>query len=282
MRTTSTSVQNVDTTNWTKQSSQDINNRAVRCPIVAIGCPVQNREEVILEYLKHLDNLNFAKERLVVIFYVNNSTDKTYEYLKIWKYAHEKEYLQISILNKTIMKGKQDDQRRTDKPRDYNLFANVRNAFLKEVLRLSKIHDIEYLFSVDSDVFVEPHTLLRLLYHEKDIISALIHNTIIYGAIPALPDYPVDNFNVFEGPDKDGKYYPIAVREHIESGEVFEVAVTGACILISMRVLNEGVKYGYHKQGEDVCFCRRARYRGYRIHCDPTLRPVHMGLKVFK
>jgi len=59
-------------------------------------------------------------------------------------------------------------------------------------------------------------------------------------------------------------------------GELAEVDMTGAAYLIHRRVLDSGVEYGFHHQGEDCYFCNMAKEKGYRLHCDYTVRADHI------
>lgn len=59
-------------------------------------------------------------------------------------------------------------------------------------------------------------------------------------------------------------------------GRLVEVDMTGACYLIDSKVLDAGVKYGFHHQGEDCFFCAMAQEYGFKLYCDYTLRADHI------
>jgi hypothetical protein len=66
-------------------------------------------------------------------------------------------------------------------------------------------------------------------------------------------------------------------------GDLVEVDMTGACYLIHRRVLDAGVEYGFHHQGEDPYFCCMAQDYGFRLYCDYTLTADHiMNEEIFK
>jgi len=65
-------------------------------------------------------------------------------------------------------------------------------------------------------------------------------------------------------------------------GPLVEVDMTGASYLIDSKVLDEGVEYGYHHQGEDCYFSSDAQEKGFKLHCDYTVKADHiMSLDVY-
>lgn len=229
-------------------------------PIIMIGAPIQNREEIMNDYLNHIYTLNYPKDRIKLAFFINNSTDKTYELVKEFTDLHSHEYNETIVWKKKVLKGKLDDQTRFR--RDFVLFSIVRNTFLKRILRT----DFDYLYSIDSDILVPPDSLTLLLGHDKDIISALIENGEFKGDM---------YYNVYQQKAED--VYHVFLTDWLnQQTEPFEVDVTGACYLINRKVLDAGVKYSYYHQGEDGGFCRSAQDKGFKLYCDPTIRPVHL------
>lgn len=232
----------------------------VDLPVVVVGCPVQNREFVIEEYLDCVYNLDYPKDKLIPAFFVNNSNDGTGQIIQHWLENHEKEYLDIGYLEKKrVYKGKTDSQKR-DK-RDFTLFAVVRNLFIKYILSFN----FDYFFSYDSDILIPPHTLKQLLSHDKDICSILVWNGISFGK---------NNYNYRKWmQSRTGKwnYY----LYEIQPSQLFEVDITGACYLMKKDVLDSGVKYKAHRFGEDWEFCMDAKKNGFKLYVDPTINNEH-------
>ena len=142
-------------------------------PIVLIGCPAQNRQDCIADYLKHIYELAYPKDRIILSFFVNNSTDRTGEIIQDFLNVHKDEYKAVKYHEGKVLKGRQDNQTRLTR-RDYNLFAVVRNTFLRKI----KPFDFDYFFSVDSDVLLNPDDLNQLLSHKKDVVSAVLFNGV--------------------------------------------------------------------------------------------------------
>lgn len=59
-------------------------------------------------------------------------------------------------------------------------------------------------------------------------------------------------------------------------GQLCEVDMTGAVYLIHHKVLDSGVEYGYHHQGEDCHFSAMAQDKGFTLHCDYNVRADHI------
>lgn len=59
-------------------------------------------------------------------------------------------------------------------------------------------------------------------------------------------------------------------------GPLVEVDMTGACYLIDSKVLDDGVEYGFHHQGEDCYFSAMAQEHGFKLFCDYTLKASHI------
>lgn len=230
-------------------------------PIIVVGCPVQDREHIIEEYLQCISNLDYPKDRIIPCFFVNNTSDKTGQIILDWISNVNSDYKMIIYDRKdNVYKKRKDDQSR--QKRDYTLFAVVRNHFLK-LIKDNGI-DWDYLFSVDSDILVQPDTLTRLLSHQKSIVSALVYNGLNWGQ----REYNYRVKKVTSG--REG----YCVYQHIPHN-IFEVDVTGACYLIKREVIDAGVKYSSTGFGEDIGFCEAAKEKGFEIYCDPTLKPVH-------
>lgn len=54
----------------------------------------------------------------------------------------------------------------------------------------------------------------------------------------------------------------------------FELAA-GACALLSRKLIESGVRYGYHDRGEDIFFCEEAREKLFQPYLDSSVRCAH-------
>ena len=140
---------------------------------------------------------------------------------------------------------------------------------------LSKMHELrnltcrraldggyDYLFSVDTDLVLHPDTLSVLLESGKDIVSELFWTN---GWCNAWMYDQAQGMN----------------RDWVNPG-LYQVGMTGACILISRRVLAAGVDYSAIPNirkalwGEDRHFCIRAACAGFELWTDTHCPPDHL------
>ena len=123
-----------------------------------------------------------------------------------------------------------------------------------------------HLFFVDDDMVYEKDTLEKLLAAKKEIIGAKYANRRGSGEVVEYLE------------TKDGE-------------EPFEVvALGGGCVLISTEVMKKITppwfwykiaQTGAVVMSHDWFFCERAREAGFKIWCDPTIKPGHIGQKEF-
>jgi glycosyltransferase involved in cell wall biosynthesis len=209
---------------------------------VLVGAPVRNRAWILQ---RHIDAIKAQDIPFETCYVVNDCTDET-----------------ESILRRNgfrCVRYDLGDVATADPTRNGYSYANLaelRNRLLDEFLA----SDCEYLFSVDTDIIIPPGTISRLMQHGVDIVSALIPNS------PSM-----DAYNIM-------RHIGGGVYQHILdwTDGLMEVDATGAVYLIRRDVIEAGVRYGWHPQGEDLYFCREARRRGFRLWCDTSIRPVHV------
>jgi len=222
-------------------------------PSIMIFTPVKNRGWIMQDFLKHIYDLDYPKDKIRCVFVVNDSLDDTELILRRWEEEHKEEYNSIEVLNYDIRAP--IDKRNLRKTNSYySYFAVIRNHGLHQ------LKNEDYIFSCDSDILVRPETLKKLVSHKKDIVASLIPNNKS-GTL----------YNILDWRDLNN-------ATHIRSfprNELISVGFTGACYLIDSRVIKAGVRYGYHPQGEDGYFCRMALQRGFKIYADTGLKQEH-------
>lgn len=122
----------------------------------------------------------------------------------------------------------------------------------------------DWVLYLDDDHILQGQTLLKLLKHDKDVISA--HYTQrMHPFNPVLMDV--------ELPNKGGFTWK---QLHPKESGVISVAAAGAgCLLVKRPVLEAiGAPYWTLGQinpaswGDDLHFCSRVRAAGFEVHCD--------------
>jgi hypothetical protein len=138
----------------------------------------------------------------------------------------------------------------------------------------------DYLFSVDYDISFPPDTLVRLLAHDKDVVSGVYRQRF----------YDHQTLELFENNDRGG--YTHIPWHKIKGKGLVEVGACGfGCVLVKKEVM---VKIGYpqflyksaldhsHTFSEDLFFARRAQQEGFKLYADTSILCDHTGSFVFK
>lgn len=152
----------------------------------------------------------------------------------------------------------------------------------KTIVDYAVSHGYEYLFFVDADFIIKPHTLQKLMSHNVDFVTAVIGymhhhknkttcfienpDPSVRSKIPGLPGV------------KALKYH-----EMDSLPELYEITACGlSCCLIKTKFL-PGISFYISHQNqsflEDVIFIRDIRRKGARIFLDTKLRPMHFHLQ---
>lgn len=141
---------------------------------------------------------------------------------------------------------------------DYN-----RNIIARDAL---KLYNPDYLLWIDGDMVLEPDTILRLLEHDKDIVSGLYFKKETFEPVMYV---------------RQGELYGPVMRW--EGQDIFRVDAVGmGCCLIKADVFRSIAPpwflYDAKKnKGEDIYFCEKVKKAGYEIWVDPKVLPKHLG-----
>lgn len=127
--------------------------------------------------------------------------------------------------------------------------------------------DCTHVVFVDDDMVYEKDTLEKLLAHDKDIVGARYANRRGSGEVIEY------------------------IGERVEGDDLFEcVALGGGCLLVKMEVFKKLpqpwfwykiAQTGAVLMSNDWFFCEVARNNGFKVWCDPTIKPGHIGKKEF-
>ncbi|MBX4152262.1 glycosyltransferase [Paenibacillus lautus] len=224
---------------------------------ITIAAPIRDREWILPYYLKHIENIDYPKDKIELLFVVNDSTDNSFDILHDYQTNHKNLYKRIRI--ETYNRKVPIDNRVsiTRKNHIYDHLSKLKNYIMSQV-------KTDYLLFVDSDILVSPDIINNLLKHQKDIVSGLIWNGYLM-----TPEKPYLYPNVMKL--KDQNSYIHIVNHRIKNTEstsyLTKVDLTGAVILLSKKVY-KSIKYGFHPQGEDAYFCKIAQDKGFEIFCD--------------
>jgi hypothetical protein len=141
-------------------------------------------------------------------------------------------------------------------------------------------NNFDYLFCVDSDIAFPPDTLIRLMNHQKDIVSG-----VYIQRIPGRHTIEIMRKN-----DRGGVTH--VNWDDIKGQGLVPIDGCGfGCVLIDANVLR-AIPYPhflYHSAidhantlSEDVHFCNLAREHGFSLWCDTDIRCEHIGSFTFR
>ena len=162
-------------------------------PDIIIAAPVRNREWILGEYLEHIKEIDYPKEKIGLHFICNDCIDESFNIIDFFRCRNQEEYRYIRISNIELGYPAdccEDGDRRICRKdgkfrRDLYSFpalSTLRNLIL-DLASLDK--KAQYLLSLDSDILVKPDIINRLLETKKDIIAALVKNGgDVYNWIP--------------------------------------------------------------------------------------------------
>lgn len=152
-------------------------------------------------------------------------------------------------------------------PQSYAIDAS-RNLIVEHALEIG----YDYILWVDSDMILPKNTLLRLLSHNKDIVSGVYSYKVINGENAVVKRYSKTDEDTYED---------VSLKEIRETKELMLVDGIGfGCVLTKVDIFNkiEQPWFKYEKDlGEDIFFCRKAQETGIEIFVDPTVKAGHVG-----
>lgn len=155
---------------------------------------------------------------------------------------------------------------------DLQFFYGYRVDQVRNLIASRVVEGYDYLFAVDHDVVFTPDTLERLLAHKRDVVCGVYRQRVEREFIEVYDlDLKRTSMDRLDG--------------------LTEVGACGfGCVLVDARVFREVgyPQFEYHHAldhadtlSEDVDFCMKARSKGFRVWCDPSIRCGHIGERVF-
>ncbi len=243
---------------------------------VLLASPVRQNEKILIEFLQSLDLLDSTGLDLDFAFFDDNN-----EHDLLSRFSSERE-------NVRIFRGNPEDPYICNEDAHYwreSLIwkiASYKDQFIKIALE----EGYDYLFLIDSDLYVQPQTLKHLMSLQKDIVSEVFWTKWQKGSLP-LPQvwvtghYQMYNSQRGESLDQVEINKRTAEFLHMLSKPgTYKVGMLGACTLISKHALSLGVSfsqiYNLDLWGEDRHFCVRAAALNLELYGDTHCAPYHI------
>ena len=165
-----------------------------------------------------------------------------------------------------------------------SMIYDARNEFALEAIN----GRFDYLVFLDSDLVVEPDTVIRLVEDIEQSGADLVTGIYFKRRLPTAPviyrhiDWYEDDVL---GAQESAEVY----EDWPENGGLFDVEGCGmGCCVIRVSMLPEVVAAfrispftPLPRLSEDLSFCWRLKKLRKRMVCDPGILPLHAGLKLY-
>ncbi|MGN1259174.1 MAG: glycosyltransferase [Christensenellales bacterium] len=249
---------------------------------VLIGGPVRQKPNVLKCFLDGLKDLDIEGIQVGYYFVDDNTDKKSIDLLQDFSKDQKN----------VLIKYAKDFQIQSDGV--YNCDNITHNwkreliekitMFKNDIIDYSIKQSYDYLFFVDSDIVLCKNTLKHLLSRNVEIVSNVFWSQWVVGG-PLEPQVWIQDTGSMYINNWDK---PISKAEERQKRKnffamlkipgLYEVGGLGACTLIKVDVLREGVNFSLVKNisfwGEDRHFCVRAAARDIKLYVD-TVYPVY-------
>lgn len=247
---------------------------------ILLGSPVKQSKSILAEFLESLARLDISGLGLDFAFIDdNNDHDLLFSWAKdnrnVRVLAGDKLFSDTLGANQEYLCDEHSHHWKQD------LIRKVA-AYKDYLIELAVAEGYDYLFLVDSDLYLHPQTLKQLLSVRKDIVAEVFWTKWE----PHLDPLP----QVWAG---DQYHLNPEFLHMLSQPGTYPVGGLGACTLISRHALLLGVCFkdipNLSLVGEDRHFCVRAAVLGLELYADTHFPPYHIyreseseGLKLYK
>ncbi|KGK90944.1 glycosyl transferase [Desulfosporosinus sp. HMP52] len=242
---------------------------------VLLASPVKQQVKILSEFLNSLLGLEKTNIALDFIF-----IDDHNDHDLLTRFA-------LEAFNVRILPGNSNASYLCDESTHYwreDLIwkvAGYKDHFIKIALE----EKYDYLFIVDSDLYLNPKTLTHLISLKKDIVSEVFWTKWKPELIPLPQVWMEDQYTLYESRREQLTEVEISKRTQtflhmLSQPGTYKVGGLGACTLISQQALERGVSfseiYNLGLTGEDRHFCVRAVALGLELYADTHCPPFHI------
>ena len=166
-----------------------------------------------------------------------------------------------------------------------SLTYNARNEFALDAVN----GKYDYLVFVDSDILMEPDTILRLVKDIEDSGADLVTGIYFKRRLPTSPVI-YKSIDWSEDAVLGAQEFVEAYEDWPREGGLFEIEGCGmGCCVMRVEMLPEVVaafRMGpftpMPRLSEDLSFCWRLKKLGKRMLCDPGILVGHVGMWIYR
>ncbi|SHK59004.1 glycosyltransferase [Desulforamulus aeronauticus] len=243
---------------------------------VLLASPIKQKKNILKEFLSSLEKLHQSGLVLDYVFIDDNNDHNLLE-----RFSNNKK--NVRIIRKNTLNSYTCDEK-THQWREELIWkvAAFKNSFIAMALQ----EDYDYLFLVDSDLYLHPKTIKHLISLQKDIVSEVFW-TRWEPDLPPLPQvWVADQYQLYDAPrcqklrEEEINQRATEFIAMLSKPGTYKVGGLGACTLVSKQALLRGVSfseiYNLGFWGEDRHFCIRAAALGFELFADTHYPPFHI------
>ena len=223
--------------------------------------PVRKDPKTLNLHLKSLECLNDDEIEIHYSFFDDNVNRESSDLLQ--EFIRERENAYLLDFNLDHLENYLGKERWT--PNLYHRITFIKNRAISFFLK----NDYDYLFLTDSDLILNPETLQHLVSEGKDFCSSIFW-TNFKSSITYTP-------NAWYA---KAKGFVVEDLYQLREKGVYPVDFTGACTLLSRKILSDGVSFEKISNigflGEDKHFCIRAAVMGYQAYVSTLFPAFHI------
>ncbi|GMQ64317.1 glycosyltransferase family 2 protein [Vallitalea maricola] len=245
---------------------------------VLIGSPIRQKPKILKEFLASLKGLNRKNILLDFYFVDDNDLKESSKLLNEFKENISKTNDNCEvIIDGGVHYG---NYQCTSINHQWNneLIKKVA-AYKNGMLNYCNKHNYDYLFLIDSDLYLHTETLKQLISTGKDIISEIFWTKWTPDS-KALPQVWMYDQYAFTKQKDIANNEAQEILEKLKVPGVYKVGGLGACTLISKKAIAAGVNYNelYNISfwGEDRHFSIKAVALGFDLYVDTNYPAYHI------
>lgn len=241
-----------------------------------VASPVKQKAEILTEFLRSLELLE-AKDFELQFMFVDDNND--HNLLDQFAKAREN----VSVL-KGNAGGTYVRNETTHFWRDELIWKLA--AYKDQFIETARNKDYDYLFLVDSDLYLHPYTLQHLVSLEKDIVAEVFWTKWQPDSPPLPQVWVADHYRLYEmerGEELTEEEINSRTMKFLKMLSVpgtYKVGMLGACTLLSRQALCREISFqaipNLGLWGEDRHFCIRAAAIGLELYADTHYPPFHI------
>lgn len=224
---------------------------------ILIGAPVRQSKEIFELYLESLNNLEIPEGCEVKKAFIFDNCPELKECLG-------EDDLYTNYFS-------HDEYKVDETTHHWDWSKPMKVGRLKNFLLQKTIDiDFDYFLLVDSDLILHPKTLVQLLSAKKDLVAEIFWTRWTPEDIESPNAWDYNSYE-FKHENRLSEW---------KTPGLYETGMSGACFLISKKVIQSGVLYepihNLNIWGEDRWFCIRAAVHGFKVYLDTHYPATHL------